>query len=111
MRATDADMTSEPNSAGKVLRFGMRGGVAPRLPAAKQSPVSDLSAYADTPAEPDDYRHRMKVNAAALVVVVVLVSAGLWIADTMAQLRKDQECVLSGRRACAPVAVVPGPRY
>lgn len=56
---------------------------------------------------PDDYRHRMIVNLAAFVFVILLVGAGYWLADTMARLRKDQDCVLSGRRNCNPVAVEP----
>jgi hypothetical protein len=29
--------------------------------------------------------------------------AGLWIANTMASMRKNQDCVLSGRSGCTPV--------
>lgn len=64
----------------------------------------DLSQY-ERSEEPDDYRHRMWTNAAALIVVALLVGAGLWIADTMATMRKNQDCVLSGRRGCTPVEV------
>ncbi len=64
----------------------------------------DLSQY-ERSGEPDDYRHRMWMNAAALVVVALLIGAGLWIADTMATMRKNQDCVLSGRRGCTPVEV------
>ena len=62
----------------------------------------DLSQY-ERSDEPDDYRHRMVMNVAALVVVALLIGAGLWIADTMATMRKNQDCVLSGRRGCTPV--------
>lgn len=54
---------------------------------------------------PDDYRHRMLVNLGAFLVVVLLVGGGYWVADTMARMRKDQDCVLSGRRNCAQVNV------
>lgn len=47
----------------------------------------------------------MKTNAATLVVVAVLIWCGLWLADTIAQFRKNQDCVLSGRSNCAPIAV------
>jgi hypothetical protein len=63
---------------------------------------SDLSHY-EGGGEPDDYRHRMLMNAAAFVVVALLIGAGLWIVDTMASIRKNQDCVLSGRRGCTPV--------
>jgi hypothetical protein len=55
--------------------------------------------------DPDDYRHRMIVNLAAFIFVIGLISAGLWLADTMAAMRKNQDCVLSGRRDCTPIAV------
>lgn len=64
----------------------------------------DLSHY-ETGGEPDDYRHRMLMNAAAIVVIALLMGAGLWIANSMASMRKNQDCVLSGRRGCTPVEV------
>src|SRR5262249_47978830 len=60
--------------------------------------------------EEDDYRHRMLMNGAALLVVLVLAVVGIWIANTMAEMRKNQDCVLSGRRGCTPVTVAPAPR-
>jgi hypothetical protein len=62
----------------------------------------DLSQY-EHGDEPDDYRHRMLMNAAAMVFIALLIGAGLWIVNTMADLRKNQDCVLSGRRGCTPV--------
>jgi len=47
----------------------------------------------------------MKVNVAAFVFVLALIGAGLWLAETMAELRKNEDCVLPGRRGCAPVEV------
>ena len=66
-------------------------------------PVPDLEKYERTPDEPDDFRHRMLMNGIGLVVTVVLIVAGLWIAEVMAHMRKDQDCVLTGRRGCAPI--------
>ena len=56
----------------------------------------------------DDYRHRMTVNVIAFVFVLALIGVGLWLADTMAEMRKNQDCVLSGRRGCTPVEVTKG---
>ena len=53
----------------------------------------------------DDYRHRMLVNSAAFGFILLLIGAGLWLADTMAQMRRNQDCVLSGRRGCTPVDI------
>lgn len=68
-------------------------------------PVETLSKYEGGHEEPADYRHRMIVNAAAFLFIVVLIGAGLWLVDTMATMRKNQDCVLSGRRGCSPVDV------
>jgi hypothetical protein len=70
-----------------------------RKPAAQE----DLSAYASTPEDPAEYRHRMAVNAAVALVVLALIGVAIWLADTMADMRRNQDCVLSGRRGCTPV--------
>jgi hypothetical protein len=70
----------------------------------------DLRAF-EKSGEPDDYRHRMMANLAGFAVVLVLIGAGLWLADTMASMRKNQDCVLSGRRGCTPVDVTVQPRW
>ena len=64
--------------------------------------VEDLTKY-ERGESPDDYRHRMIVNVIAFVFVIGLIAVGLWLADTMAAMRKNQDCVLSGRRGCTPV--------
>jgi hypothetical protein len=71
----------------------------------KSSPVEDVGKYARTEAEPDDYAHRMRMNAAGVAIVAVLIIGGVWIANKMAEVRREQDCVLSGRRNCAPITV------
>jgi hypothetical protein len=96
---------SFPDNEPRVVAFHRRGGAfgkAARLKA--PSPVEDLAKY-ERSEDADDYRHRMLINAVALVFVAALIGAGLWIADTMAQMRKNQDCVLSGRSGCTPVTV------
>jgi hypothetical protein len=72
--------------------------------------VSDLAKFERTQ-ERDDYRHRMIVNAIALVFTVVLAAAGIWIAESMAVMRKNQDCALMGRKDCSPIQVPPGDRW
>ena len=88
---------SEP----RVIKFP-RGSTIPRSP--PPNPVEDLTRY-ERGEGADDYRHRMIVNVAAFFVVAALIGAGIWLADTMAAMRKNQDCVLSGRRGCSPVEV------
>jgi hypothetical protein len=68
------------------------------------SPVSDLAKFERSVGR-DDYRHRMVVNAIALAFTVLLAAAGIWIAESMAVMRKNQDCALMGRRNCSPVEV------
>jgi hypothetical protein len=97
---------SSSDSEHRVLRFrrGPAGVVRPMPP-----PADDLAKYTRG-GETDDYRHRMIVNLAAFLFVMVLIGIGLWLAETMAELRRNQDCVLSGRRNCAPVEINRG-RY
>jgi hypothetical protein len=77
----------------------------PGAPAGPQRPdPPDLSRY-EGGADDDDFRHRMLTNLAALAFVGLLIVAGVWIANTIAEMRKNQDCVLSGRRGCTPVNI------
>ena len=71
---------------------------------AESSSVRDLSQFSSRDTEPDDYSHRMRMNAMVAVVLVVLAGCGMWIVDTMASVRKNQDCVLSGRRNCMVIS-------
>ena len=94
------------DSKPRVVSFRRRGTAAgnARVRLSMPSPVEDLTKYERSEGT-DDYRHRMLINAAALLFVAALSAAGLWIADTMADMRKNQDCVLSGRNGCTPVTV------
>ncbi len=107
----DRDVSQSPpgESERHVLPFRPRGSLLPRR-LNQPSPIEDLSKYERPPGE-DDYRHRMVVNGLALVATIALIVIGVWIANTMAQMRNNQDCVLSGRRGCTPVEVPPTPRY
>jgi hypothetical protein len=69
--------------------------------------ANDLSRYQRPRNEPDDFRHRMLANVAALAFTVALTAIGIWLAISIADLRKTQDCVLMGRRDCARISVMP----
>ena len=97
-------MTSQPPSEpeGRILPFRPRGTLFSRhVPRPPQVP--DLGKYERRPDETDDYRHRMLMNGLGLLATIVLIVVGLWIADVMAQMRKNRDCVLTGRLGCTPV--------
>ncbi len=81
---------------GRILLF------RPRIPRA-------LSKY-ERSRENDSYRHRMVNNLLAFAVLSLIVYCGIWLANTMAQLRAGQDCVLTGRTNCAPIKVPIEPR-
>jgi len=98
-----ADQPPQSEEQGRVLPFRHRRSDELGVPDDPLAP-DDLAQY-QRDAEPDDYRHRMAMNVVALVVITGLVGAGLWLATTMADMRKNQDCVLSGRRGCTPVDI------
>jgi hypothetical protein len=76
----------------RVIRFRSRAGALHRSQRGKastaysesdDSSVADLSKY-ECPQGEDDYRHRMVVNAVALVFVSLLSLAGFWLLNAIA---------------------------
>jgi hypothetical protein len=98
---------------GRVVMFRPR---VPRArndnlrPSALRHPlIDDVDKYARG-SENDNYRHRMVNNLLAFAVLCLIVYCGIWLANTMAQLRKDQDCALSGRTNCSPIRLPVEPR-
>jgi len=100
-----------PRSA-QVLQFRPRQRAAePSLAQFPAGPdddslLDDLSRYEqDREDEPVNYARRMLMNVIAIAVVTILIGVGVWLADTIAQMERDQDCVLQGRHNCAPIEV------
>jgi len=66
--------------------------------------ANDLSRYERRREEPDDFRHRMLANVAACAFTVALLAIGIWLAMSIADLRRTQDCVLMGRRDCVRIS-------
>jgi hypothetical protein len=94
-----------PDDRGRILPFQRRGQTRPHVPSAGV-PVEDVGKYARSD-EPDNYRQRMINNGLALAFCLVLITIGVWLANTIAEMRRNQDCVLSGRRNCAQLNVPP----
>ena len=101
--AMTSDGSPSSDNEPRVVSF-RRGRAGAPTSVTAPPPVDDLAKF-ERGEGADDYRHRMTVNIVAFVFVIALIGAGLWLADTMAQMRKNQDCVLSGRRGCTPVEV------
>ena len=95
----------------RVLKFRPRTSKQPPVlwdqkvgPQNRGAPVAaGLSRYEQKRDEPDDFRHRMLANLAALAFTIVLTGIGIWLAMSIADLRNTQDCVLMGRRDCAHI--------
>jgi hypothetical protein len=57
------------------------------------------------PEPPDDQGNRNLENAVMLGFLAVLVAAGVWLFETMADIRKVQDCAAQGRRNCATIEI------
>jgi hypothetical protein len=111
----DAIVKSEPiiphDQGGRVLHFRPRGappGTPPRgnfrWPPDPDSPVDDLAKYERNETS-DDYRHRMTMNLLTLAFAMMLIAGGVWLTTKLVENRNLQDCFLSGRRNCAPIAL------
>jgi hypothetical protein len=104
---TQQPITSEQEH--RVLEFRPRNpaqgrqGYSPKPvdPEDARPEPNDLSRYERARDEPDDFRHRMLANVAAIAFTVALMAIGIWLAVSIADMRKTQDCVLTGRRDCA----------
>ena len=81
-----------------------RGGYPGSPPPSGEPEPDDLARYQQPRDEPDDFRHRMLANVAAFAFTVALTAVGIWLAMSIADLRKTQDCVLMGRRDCARIS-------
>jgi len=93
----------------RVVKFRPRTSAQPpgRSPQEIRREADGLSRYERAPDEPDDFRHRMLANLAAFAFTVALTAIGIWLALSIAELRKTQDCVLMGRRDCAQISLIP----
>jgi hypothetical protein len=67
------------------------------------APGGDLEQFERNEDEPDDFRHRMVTNTLAFSFIALLIVGAVWLADSLLTMRKNQDCVLHGRRNCAPI--------
>jgi hypothetical protein len=106
-----AEQRQQPESGGMVT-FRPRSATASRSRVSRNEPsaeahatdVADLQKYQGG-REEDDYRHRMVVNVLALAFCVMLAGAGVWLVNEIAEAKRVQDCVLSGRAGCIPLAI------
>jgi hypothetical protein len=68
----------------------------------------DLAQYEQDREDEDEvvnYPRRMLMNLIAVAIVTILIGLGVWLADTIADMEREQDCVLQGRQNCAPIEI------
>ncbi len=106
-----SDGPVDGEDTGRVLRFEPRRGShwpRPLPPSVRlgRAPPEDGDPHAGAD-DGEDYRYRMRANLAAVIVVGLLIWCGYWLFITLAELRKTQDCALSGRTNCVRIDVPP----
>lgn len=106
--AHEAPEFEAPPHTAQVLQFRPRlvDRLGPHELTDRQSDeVDDLAQYEQDQEEDENvnYPRRMLMNGIAVAVVTVLIGVGVWLADTIADMERDQDCVLQGRQNCAPI--------
>ena len=104
-RGEVAGPPSPDEETGRVVPLRPRLGLRRRAaPPTAGGPIEDIGKYEGGGRE-DDYRHRMLMNVLGFLTCAVLIAAGVWIANAIAELRSHQDCVFSGRHDCAHIDV------
>jgi ferric-dicitrate binding protein FerR (iron transport regulator) len=80
-----------------------QGNAAPQRQESAPEPL-DLSRYERPREEEDDFRQRMLANIAAFAFTVALTAIAIWLAMSIADLRRTQDCVLMGRHDCVHIS-------
>jgi hypothetical protein len=105
--APNQNESSDTDRLGQVLPFHCRPNLTVAPAARPHAPPSgadnDFASYEQEQEEPIDYRQRMLMNMIAVAIVILLISSGIWIADTISTTGKEQDCALQGRTNCAPI--------
>jgi len=76
--------------------------VQPHQQAAEAEPLN-LARYEHVRDEPDEFRRRMLANIAAFAFTIALLAIGIWLAMSISDMRRTQDCVSMGRRDCARI--------
>ena len=100
-----ANMASQPlRQESAAERSAAERSVPPPLDLSRYEKPLDLSRYEKPREQEDDFRQRMLANVAAFAFTVALTAVGIWLAMSIADLRRTQDCVLMGRRDCVRIS-------
>jgi hypothetical protein len=78
----------------------------PRPSAAERGGRAARGASDEEAGDADDNGHRRTLaNLVGLLLVVGLIATGIWLAHAIANMRRSEDCVFSGRRNCMTIEI------
>lgn len=89
-----------PDDEHRVIPFRPRSPRAAGPTGQSKRPADSRATPPEPSPPPDDFRQRMLANLAAFMFAALLTAIGIWLATTIADLRKAQDCSLMGRPDC-----------
>jgi hypothetical protein len=98
--------SAEPSEMGCVILFRPRQ--AGSRQCAKVQPASGavgLPKPRSAREDDDDHRRRRLIHALGLAYCLILAVAGVWLANEFTEMKRIQDCVLSGRSRCISIHV------
>ena len=94
----------KPSETGRVILFRPRQ-AGSRQPGPLQPPKRAIGFREPRSAREDDDRHRRLIHVLGLAFCLILAVAGVWLANEFTEMKRVQDCVLSGRSGCIPLNV------
>jgi hypothetical protein len=97
---------AEPSETGCVIPFRTRQAGSRQY--AKVQPAKGavgLPKSRSSREDDDDHRRRRLIHALGLAYCLILAVAGVWLANEFTEMKRIQDCVLSGRSRCIPINV------
>jgi len=98
--------SATPPETGRVILFRPRQ-AGLRAPGRRPLPhqVGGLRLPLLAGEDPDDHRARRRIHALGLAFCLMLAVVGVWLANEITEMKRIQDCVLSGRSGCIPLKV------
>lgn len=101
----DRPTTTAAREGGQVIAFRPRTSEHSPHPQPGSLPPATEDRVREKPdaADADDFKQRMLTNVAAFLFLAGLTGAGIWLAASISDLRRTQDCVLANRPNCAQI--------
>jgi len=97
--------SAHPPETGSVILFRPRQA---RFRTHGRGPLSQGAAGSRRPLlvrEDNDDPHRRRIHALGLAFCLILAVIGVWLANEFTEMKRIQDCVLSGRTGCIPLKI------